>query len=310
MTQPPGSSDRPPSPWAPVPPGSFQPPPGGVPESAGDFGPLSNLPSPPPRGVPGPHIPPPIDVPAPGMSPASAGYPPPQSEGPQRGKSRRWLWPVSASIIAALVVGVLGFIMYRQSGLGSVTATTTSTSTAEAPYSPEPGVVSDSPSAPKAPSTDASIPAGYFRLQTSDSGSQRCLQGDVPPPDVRGVAASMAPCSDSPAQLWRLAPSVISGYFKLQTRESGSALCLEGGGLKALVGGVAFLDTCQTVSGQQWTVVPIKASDSKHVELHTQYTGPDFCLHGSPLDNDPGDRVSMQPCQQTPQQIWLKITSG
>jgi len=108
--------------------------------------------------------------------------------------------------------------------------------------------------------------------------------------------------------MWRLVPSAISGDPKLQTRESGTALCLDGGGFKALVGGVAFLDTCQTVPGQQWTVVPIKAWDSKHVELRTQYTGPDFCLHGSPLDNDPGDRVSMQPCQQTPQQIRLKIT--
>jgi hypothetical protein len=212
--------------------------------------------------------------------------------------------------IFALGVGFLGFIMYRQSGLASVIATPTSTSTATAASSPEPGVISDSPSAPQVPSTDASIPPGYFRLQTSDAGSQRCLQGDVPPPDVRGVAASMAPCSDSPAQLWRLVPSAVSGYFKLQTLGSGSARCLEGGGLKALVGGVAFLDTCQTVSGQQWSVVPTKASDRKHFELHTQYTGPDFCLHGSPLDNDPGDRVSMQPCQQTPQQVWLKITSG
>ena len=104
------------------------------------------------------------------------------------------------------------------------------------------------------------IPAenGYFKLTTmflEDRG--KCLEGNrFAPESVLSGAAFMDNCQNVTGQLWKMIPAE-NGYFRLTTLYlEGQNKCLEGNRLasESVLGGAAFMDDCQNVTGQLWTI--------------------------------------------------------
>ncbi len=104
------------------------------------------------------------------------------------------------------------------------------------------------------------IPAdnGYFKLTTLFlEGQYKCLEGNqVTDGSVLGGAAFMDNCRNVSSQLWKVMP-VGNGYYKLTTMFlEGQNKCLDGNRLapESMLGGAAFMNDCQDVSGQLWTI--------------------------------------------------------
>lgn len=102
---------------------------------------------------------------------------------------------------------------------------------------------------------------GWYVLQTEQAAAElRCFDGNsLGATSVLDGAAFMNGCSGRDAQLWRFVPTG-DGSFYLQTREGLEAnRCLEGNQRAegALLGGSAFLDSCQDVTGQHWKITKL-----------------------------------------------------
>ncbi|MDE1462073.1 RICIN domain-containing protein [Spartinivicinus poritis] len=102
------------------------------------------------------------------------------------------------------------------------------------------------------------IPVGgeYFKLTTQFLESEnKCLEGNkVAPGSTLGGAAFMDTCQNVTGQLWKKIP-VGNGYFKLTTKFlENENKCLEGNrhAPESTLGGAAFMDNCQSVTGQLW----------------------------------------------------------
>lgn len=91
----------------------------------------------------------------------------------------------------------------------------------------------------------------YFQL-TTQATPDLCLQAT---PDAN-TGAAMVDCADVAGQKWLFAPSDTEYYYRLQNQAGGSDACLEGNRVAdgAYLGGGAFLDRCNNVSGQFWRV--------------------------------------------------------
>ena len=95
---------------------------------------------------------------------------------------------------------------------------------------------------------------GWYRLKTLFQGEGKCLEGNRFAPDatLRG-GAFMDTCQNVSGQLWKLEPQG-DGWYKMKTMFQGDGKCLEGNRFApdATLGGAAFMDNCQNVSGQLW----------------------------------------------------------
>lgn len=105
------------------------------------------------------------------------------------------------------------------------------------------------------------VPAGggWYRLSTLFQMPEgKCLEGNRFDPNstLRG-AAFMDNCQNVSGQLWRFEPAG-DGWFRLKTQFQGDGKCLEGNRFdpNSTLGGGAFMDNCQNVSGQLWKFVP------------------------------------------------------
>ncbi len=98
---------------------------------------------------------------------------------------------------------------------------------------------------------------GYAKLTTMfREGENECLEGNQRGGSMGG-AAFMDSCQNVSGQLWKVIPQGDSGYAKLTTMfREGENECLEGNQRGGSMGGAAFMDSCQNVSGQLWTVFP------------------------------------------------------
>ena len=101
---------------------------------------------------------------------------------------------------------------------------------------------------------------GWFKLQTMFQAPEgKCFEGNrFAQGSTLGGAAFMDNCQNVSGQLWRLIPAQ-DGYFRLTTMFlEGENKCLEGNRFSpdSTLGGAAFMDNCQNVSGQLWKLVP------------------------------------------------------
>ena len=108
---------------------------------------------------------------------------------------------------------------------------------------------------------------GYVQLQTALLEEQEmCLEGNQVAADAfLGGGAFMADCQDVAGQLWKLVESDVDGYYRLQTAFlEAENMCLESNRVTedAYLGGAAYMDDCQDVSGQLWKLDPIAPEDT------------------------------------------------
>ena len=98
---------------------------------------------------------------------------------------------------------------------------------------------------------------GYYWLQTAFLESKnKCLEGNrLSSNSVLKGGAFMNDCGRQTGQFWKMVPD-RDGYFRLKTLFQGENKCLEGNRLSSssMLGGAAFMDDCQNVTGQLWKV--------------------------------------------------------
>lgn len=101
---------------------------------------------------------------------------------------------------------------------------------------------------------------GYFHLTTQlRENAGECLEGNQLNGTAWNGASFMTGCQNASGQLWK-AVDQGNGYFRLTTMfREGANECLEGreinGGPKK---GAAYMESCQNVSSQLWTVYPVQ----------------------------------------------------
>lgn len=167
------------------------------------------------------------------------------------------------------------------------------------------GADEDSPTNPQ-----RADPGGYFRLQSMYlENENKCLEGNrfEANSTLRG-ASFMDDCQNVSGQLWK-AVEDQNGYFRLQTQFlENENKCLEGNRVApgSTLGGAAFMDDCQNVSGQLWKMLP---ADNGYFRLTTMFLeGEGKCLES----NRPapgaylGGGAFMDNCQNVSGQLWKK----
>ncbi|EKU99354.1 hypothetical protein Lepto7375DRAFT_1381 [Leptolyngbya sp. PCC 7375] len=154
----------------------------------------------------------------------------------------------------------------------------------------------------------ADAQVGYFKLTTmflEDEG--KCLEGNrLAPESVLEGAAFMDDCQNVSGQFWKIIPA-DGGYFKLTTmflEDEGK--CLEGNRLApdSVLGGAAFMDTCQNVSGQLWKKIPV---GDGYFRLTTMFLeDQNKCLEGNRLAPESvlEGGAFMDDCQNVSGQLW------
>ncbi len=98
---------------------------------------------------------------------------------------------------------------------------------------------------------------GHYRLKTMSQGSGNCLESNGAASDYHGGNAFMDTCKDVSGQLWSI-EDAGNGHYRLKTMSQGSGECLEGNSpieRADIMGGSAYMDACQNVSGQFWHLV-------------------------------------------------------
>lgn len=107
----------------------------------------------------------------------------------------------------------------------------------------------------------------------------------------------------------RSAKSFPKGYFKLTTMfREGEGECLEGNQRSGDMGGAAFMDTCQNVSGQSWIA---KRSSKGYYKLTTQFRDSENeCLEGNQRGGSMRGAAFMDSCQNVSGQLWKAIPAG
>ncbi len=179
---------------------------------------------------------------------------------------------------------------------------------------------------------------GAYRLQTQFLESEiKCLAGNRPSElAVLQGASYMDDCREVSDQLWRIAPvedtasassrelvdlSLSPGvviddtdvYYQLQSLvDSNGSKCLEGNRRAddAQLGGAAFLDDCQDVTGQQWRLVPTDRPD--YYRLQTRFLEPELaCFDGNQRAPDaPVDGAAyMDDCTSSTGQVWKLVAA-
>ncbi len=117
--------------------------------------------------------------------------------------------------------------------------------------------------------------------------------------DLRGVAA--------------VTIGDTNGYYRLQTMFlAGESRCLEGNSVsgKSMLGGAAFQDDCQDVTGQYWKLIP---EANGYYRLQTKYLeDQDKCLEGNELAAGAmlDGAAFMNDCARVTGQLWKFIDAG
>ncbi len=101
---------------------------------------------------------------------------------------------------------------------------------------------------------------GYYKLTTMfQSPEGKCFEGNnLQQTSVLQGGAFLDECQNVSGQFWKIVPQQ-DGYVRLQTMFlEPQNKCLEGNRFAsdAFLGGVAFMDDCQNVSGQLWLITP------------------------------------------------------
>lgn len=150
--------------------------------------------------------------------------------------------------------------------------------------------------------------SGYYKLQTLfQEPDNKCLEGNkfAPSSTLKG-AAFMDTCQNVSGQLWKFVPAG-GNYYRLKTLfQEPYNKCLEGNKLapSSTLGGAAFMDTCQNVSGQLWKITP---AQNGYYKMQTQFQAPDNkCFEGNkfaPTSTLQG-AAFMDTCQNVSGQLW------
>ncbi len=155
-------------------------------------------------------------------------------------------------------------------------------------------------------------PNRYYRLQTMFlENENKCLEGNsLADWATLGGAAFMDDCQDVSGQLWKFVPAE-NGYYRLQTMFlENEGKCLEGNRLAedSTLGGAAFMDDCQSVSGQLWRLVESEAAG--YYRLQTKFLeNENKCLEGNRLADwaTLGGAAFMDDCQDVSGQLWKVV---
>jgi len=155
---------------------------------------------------------------------------------------------------------------------------------------------------------------GWFKLQTMFQAPEgKCFEGNrFHPSSTLGGAAFMDDCQNVSGQLWKFEPAG-DGYYRMKTMfQEPEGKCFEGNRYapESTLGGAAFMDDCQNVSGQLWRVIPDEGS---YVRLTTMFQeGEDKCLEGNRYapGSTLGGAAFMDDCQNVSGQLWLLTPSN
>jgi hypothetical protein len=117
---------------------------------------------------------------------------------------------------------------------------------------------------------------------------------------VPGATASADDEMPSPA---------FSGYYRLKTQDRGDNECLESNAADSdYHGGNAFMDACQDVSGQLWSLVD---AGNGYYRLKSMYRGDNECLESNAADSGyHGGNAFMDACQDVSGQLWSPVDAG
>lgn len=126
-------------------------------------------------------------------------------------------------------------------------------------------------------------PNKWYKLKTLFQGPNKCLEGNrLAASSTLGGAAFMDTCQNVSGQSWRFVPiRNRPGYYRMKTRFQGAGKCFEGNRFapSSTLGGAAFMDNCQNVSGQMWK---IKNRGSQYFTLTTLFReSSNECLEGN-----------------------------
>ncbi|CAN0012770.1 unnamed protein product [Chrysoparadoxa australica] len=150
---------------------------------------------------------------------------------------------------------------------------------------------------------------GTYRLQTMfQAPENKCFEGNrFSPESTLGGGAFMDTCQNVTGQLWKI-EAQGGGWFRLKTLFQGDGKCLEGNRFSpdATLGGAAYMDNCQNVSGQFWALQP---QGDGWYRLKTQFQGEGKCLEGNRFSPDStlGGAAYMDNCQNVSGQLWKLV---
>ncbi len=154
---------------------------------------------------------------------------------------------------------------------------------------------------------------GFYRMQTQfQAPENKCFEGSrVDPALSLGGAARMDDCQNVTGQLWIVIPAG-QGRYRLSTAfQMPEGKCLEGNKFdrSSALGGAAFLDDCQNVSGQLWKFEP---AGNGWYKLKTVFQGNNKCLEGNKFDpaSTLGGAAFMDNCQNVSGQLWKFVPAG
>ncbi len=135
----------------------------------------------------------------------------------------------------------------------------------------------------------------------------KCFEGNkVARGSTLGGAAFMDDCQNVSGQSWKMIPTG-GGYFRLTTQFlEKENKCLEGNKFASgsTLGGRAFMDNCQNVSGQLWKMIP---TSNGYFRLTTMFLEKENkCLEGNKFDfrSTLGGGAFMDNCQNVSGQLW------
>ena len=158
---------------------------------------------------------------------------------------------------------------------------------------------------------------GLFHLQTAlQIAENKCLNGNSAIPEtIANGAAFLDDCANvdleegwdgtiAPAMEWRAVP-LPDGWFQLQIRALGDAMCLEGNNIHpaAFLDGASYMMNCFDIPGQKWQAVD---AGSGWLHLKTELGGDTKCLEGNRIAADSVLRggAYLGICYGSPGQMW------
>lgn len=152
-----------------------------------------------------------------------------------------------------------------------------------------------------------------YRMQTQfQAPENKCFEGNrFDASSTLGGAAFMDTCQNVTGQLWAIIPAG-QGTYRLSTLfQMPEGKCLEGNRFdpSSTLGGAAFMDNCQNVTGQLWRFEP---AGGEWFRLKTVFQGNDKCLEGNRFDPSStlGGAAFMDNCQNVSGQLWKFVPAG
>ena len=160
-------------------------------------------------------------------------------------------------------------------------------------------------------SAQAQTTGQWYKLQTMFQAPEgKCFEGNrYAQGSTLGGAAFMDDCQNVSGQLWKFIPEG-NGYYRMVTMfQEPEGKCFEGNRFAqgSTLGGAAFMDNCQNVSGQLWRLIP--AQDG-YFRLTTMFLeGENKCLEGNRFSPDStlGGAAFMDNCQNVSGQLWKLV---